>query len=101
MVHVTRNWGKTFVKWPVAVDENNGPNRGGCDTCRGLVTIHTILAVDLIDVKKKEMVWRGQATVDMISNTQKGDEKQVQKSLEPREDIQTIPPAKREVADKL
>lgn len=41
-----------------------------------------ILAVDLIDVKKKEMVWRGQATVDMISNTQKGDEKQVQKSVE-------------------
>ena len=28
------------------------------------------------------MVWRGQATVDMIANTQKGDEKQVQKSVE-------------------
>jgi hypothetical protein len=41
-----------------------------------------ILAVDLIDVKKKQMVWRGQATVDMIANTQKGDEKQVQKSVE-------------------
>jgi glucosylceramidase len=41
MVKVIRNWGKTFVKWPVAVDENNGPNRGGCDTCRGLVTVHT------------------------------------------------------------
>lgn len=41
MVRVIRNWGKTFVKWPVAVDENNGPNRGGCDTCRGLVTVHT------------------------------------------------------------
>jgi len=41
-----------------------------------------ILAVDLIDVKKEQMVWRGQATVDMISNTQKGDEKQVQKSVE-------------------
>jgi hypothetical protein len=41
-----------------------------------------ILAVDLIDVKRREMVWRGQATVDSISNTQKGDEKQVQKSVE-------------------
>jgi glucosylceramidase len=41
MVGIIRNWGKTFVKWPVAVDENNGPNRGGCDTCRGLVTVHT------------------------------------------------------------
>jgi len=41
MMRVVRNWGKTFVKWPVAADENNGPNRGGCDTCRGLVTVHT------------------------------------------------------------
>jgi hypothetical protein len=38
-----------------------------------------ILAIDLVDVKRKEMVWRGQATEDMIANTQKGDEKQVQK----------------------
>ena len=41
-----------------------------------------ILAVDLVDVKRKQMVWRGQATEDSISNTQKGDEKQVQKSVE-------------------
>lgn len=40
-VNVIRNWGKSFVKWPVAVDEDNGPNRGGCDTCRGLLTVHT------------------------------------------------------------
>jgi hypothetical protein len=41
-----------------------------------------ILAVDLIDVKKKQMVWRGQATEDSVSNTQKGDENQVKKSIE-------------------
>jgi glucosylceramidase len=41
LVNVIRNWGKPFVKWPVAVDEPNGPNRGGCDTCRELVTVHT------------------------------------------------------------
>ena len=41
LVNVIRNWGKSFVKWPVAVDEPNGPNRGGCDTCRELVTVHT------------------------------------------------------------
>jgi hypothetical protein len=40
-----------------------------------------ILAVDLVDVKKKELVWRGQATVDSISNTQKGDEKQTLSSV--------------------
>lgn len=41
MVNVFRNWGKSFVKWPVAVDENLGPHRGGCGTCTGLVLVHT------------------------------------------------------------
>ena len=41
-----------------------------------------ILTVDLVDAKKKQMIWRGQATEDSISNSQKGDEKQVQKSVE-------------------
>jgi glucosylceramidase len=41
MVRVIRNWGKSFVKWPVAVDEKQGPHRGGCENCRGLVTVHT------------------------------------------------------------
>ena len=40
-----------------------------------------ILAVDMGDVKKKELVWRGQATVDSISDKQKGDEKQVLQSV--------------------
>lgn len=40
-----------------------------------------ILAVDIVDVKRKELVWRGQATVDSISDKQKGDEKQVLDSV--------------------
>jgi hypothetical protein len=39
-----------------------------------------ILTVDLVDAK--QMIWRGQATEDNISNTQKGDEKQVEKSVQ-------------------
>lgn len=41
-----------------------------------------ILTVDLIDAKAKRLVWRGQATEDSISSTQKGDEKQVRKSVD-------------------
>jgi Domain of unknown function (DUF4136) len=41
-----------------------------------------ILTVDLVDAKTKQLVWRGQATEDSISNSQKGDEKQVQKSVQ-------------------
>jgi hypothetical protein len=40
-----------------------------------------ILAVDMVDVKRKELVWRGQATVDSISNKQKGEEKQLLDSV--------------------
>ncbi len=41
-----------------------------------------IITIDVKDPKIKEIVWRGQATVDSVSNSQKGDEKQVGKSVE-------------------
>jgi len=41
-----------------------------------------ILTVDLIDAKTKRLVWRGQATEDSIASSQKGDEKQVRKSID-------------------
>ncbi len=41
-----------------------------------------MLTVDLYDVAQKHLVWRGQATVDSVANSQKGDEKQTQKSVE-------------------
>ena len=39
MVTVIRNFSKSFVKWPVASDEQNGPHVGGCEGCRGLVRV--------------------------------------------------------------
>ncbi|HTC94935.1 MAG TPA: glycoside hydrolase family 30 beta sandwich domain-containing protein [Terriglobales bacterium] len=41
MIGIFRNWGRTFVKWPIAADENQGPHLGGCATCTGLITVHT------------------------------------------------------------
>ena len=41
MIGVFRNWGRTFVKWPVAADQNQGPHVGGCGVCTGLITVHT------------------------------------------------------------
>jgi glucosylceramidase len=40
IVDYTRNWGKSVVKWSLAVDQNMGPHNGGCGTCTGLVTVH-------------------------------------------------------------
>jgi glucosylceramidase len=39
LIESTRNWSKAVVLWGLALDQKNGPNAGGCDTCRGLVTI--------------------------------------------------------------
>lgn len=39
LIAVTRNWSRSYVLWALATDQNHGPFVGGCDTCRGLVTI--------------------------------------------------------------
>jgi glucosylceramidase len=41
LIAVTRNWAKSYILWALATDENYGPHVGGCDHCRGLVTINT------------------------------------------------------------
>ena len=39
LIAVTRNWARSYVLWALATDEKHGPYVGGCDTCRGLMTI--------------------------------------------------------------
>lgn len=41
-----------------------------------------ILSVDMYDVAQKHLVWRGQATVESVSNSQSGDQKQVKNSVD-------------------
>jgi glucosylceramidase len=38
-VGAVRNWAKTVITWNLALDPANGPHNGGCDTCKGVVTI--------------------------------------------------------------
>jgi len=40
ITQVMRNWGKAYVKWSMALDENRGPHTGGCGTCTPLVTVN-------------------------------------------------------------
>jgi len=40
IIDYTRNWGRSVVKWSLAVDQNRGPHNGGCGTCTGLITVH-------------------------------------------------------------
>ena len=38
-IGAVRNWAKTVITWNLALDPENGPHNGGCDTCTGVVTI--------------------------------------------------------------
>lgn len=40
LIDYTRNWGRSWVKWSLALDQNMGPHNGGCDVCTGLLTVH-------------------------------------------------------------
>ncbi len=39
LVTGTRQWARGVVYWNLALDENHGPHFGGCDLCKGVVTI--------------------------------------------------------------
>jgi glucosylceramidase len=41
IVHCMRSDARAFVKWSLALDQNRGPNAGGCATCSPLVTVDT------------------------------------------------------------
>lgn len=39
ITQVMRNWGRSYVKWSLALDASRGPHTGGCSTCNPLVTV--------------------------------------------------------------
>lgn len=39
LVTGTRQWARGVVYWNLALDENHGPHFGGCDLCKGVVTV--------------------------------------------------------------
>ena len=41
IIDSTREWARSVVLWNLALDQKNGPNAGGCDTCRGVLTVNT------------------------------------------------------------
>ena len=41
IIGTTRNWAKGVTEWNMALDENSGPQNGGCTNCYGFVTINT------------------------------------------------------------
>ncbi|HTS36904.1 MAG TPA: glycoside hydrolase family 30 beta sandwich domain-containing protein [Candidatus Solibacter sp.] len=40
LIGATRNWARSVSLWNLALDQNSGPQNGGCGNCRGVVTIN-------------------------------------------------------------
>jgi glucosylceramidase len=40
LIGATRNWARSVSLWNLALDQNSGPQNGGCTNCRGVVTIN-------------------------------------------------------------
>jgi glucosylceramidase len=51
ITQVMRNWGKSYVKWSLALDQNRGPNTGGCNTCNPLVTVNDTSGAVTYDIE--------------------------------------------------
>lgn len=41
VIGATRNWARGVALWNLALDEQHGPHAGGCNDCRGVLTIDT------------------------------------------------------------
>lgn len=39
MIGAPRNWARSVSLWNLALDQNSGPQNGGCTNCRGVVTV--------------------------------------------------------------
>ncbi len=42
LIGATRNWASSVMLWNLALDERHGPHRGGCNDCRGVVSIDSV-----------------------------------------------------------
>jgi glucosylceramidase len=39
VIGATRNWAKSVILWNLALDQNHNPHVGGCNDCRGVITV--------------------------------------------------------------
>ena len=42
MIEAIRHWASAVVMWNMALDQDAGPTNGGCQDCRGVVTVDTV-----------------------------------------------------------
>jgi glucosylceramidase len=42
IIEAVRHWASGVVLWNIALDQDAGPTNGGCQDCRGVVTVNTV-----------------------------------------------------------
>jgi glucosylceramidase len=42
LVEAIRHWASAVILWNVALDQDSGPTNGGCQDCRGVVTVDAV-----------------------------------------------------------
>ncbi len=42
VIEAIRHWASAVVMWNIALDQDAGPTNGGCQDCRGVVTVDTV-----------------------------------------------------------
>jgi glucosylceramidase len=40
-IGTAKNWSRTAMLWNLALDQNYGPQNGGCNNCRGVITVNS------------------------------------------------------------
>lgn len=44
LIGATRNWARGVTLWNIALDQDSGPQNGGCTGCRGVVTVDSTVS---------------------------------------------------------
>lgn len=51
IIQVLRDYGRSYVKWSLALDQSRGPHDGGCGTCTPIVTVSTATGAVTKDIE--------------------------------------------------
>ncbi len=66
LIEVMRNWSRSYVLWTIATDQNHGPHVGGCNACRGVVTIDLANPQNPIVHREPDFYVLGQASAFVL-----------------------------------
>ncbi|CAL5983889.1 6-beta-glucosidase [Hexamita inflata] len=68
LIDVMRNYGRSYIKWGLAMDQNYQPHTGGCSDCIGIVTVNGSDYQNIVVQKTFDYYALGQASKFIYKN---------------------------------